>query len=116
MEEPLPRERKFIVLESFLHVLLTNCSICGQAVGNLNFSVMGTLVVVEGGVQATGKVPGGEASRLFEGAALEPATSSWPLACSSRVAWWLQPSDALVLKSSWSAPSTTTRGPNCSQQ
>ncbi|KAL3247728.1 hypothetical protein MRX96_056805 [Rhipicephalus microplus] len=25
-----------------------NCSICGQVVGNLNFSVMGTLVAVEG--------------------------------------------------------------------
>ncbi|KAH8033096.1 hypothetical protein HPB51_006997 [Rhipicephalus microplus] len=48
MEEPLPRERKFIVFESSLHELLTNCSICGRAVSNLNFSVMGTLVVVEG--------------------------------------------------------------------
>ncbi|KAL3190106.1 hypothetical protein MRX96_020424 [Rhipicephalus microplus] len=34
--------------ESSLHELLTNCSICGQEVGNVNFSVMGTLVGVEG--------------------------------------------------------------------
>ncbi|KAL3187812.1 hypothetical protein MRX96_024566 [Rhipicephalus microplus] len=48
VEEPLQKERKFIVFESSLRELLTNCSVCGQAVGILKFSVMGTLVVVEG--------------------------------------------------------------------
>lgn len=48
VEEPLHAERKFIVFESSLRELLANCSVCGQAVGNLNFSVVGTLVTVEG--------------------------------------------------------------------
>ncbi|KAL3213444.1 hypothetical protein MRX96_035377 [Rhipicephalus microplus] len=48
VEEPLHRERKFILFESSLRELLANCSVCGQAVGNQNFSVMGTLVVVDG--------------------------------------------------------------------
>ncbi|XP_075738589.1 uncharacterized protein LOC119166761 isoform X6 [Rhipicephalus microplus] len=46
VEEPFPWERKFIVFESYLRELLINCTICGQAVGNLNFSVMGTLDVI----------------------------------------------------------------------
>ncbi|KAL1437561.1 hypothetical protein MTO96_048836 [Rhipicephalus appendiculatus] len=48
VEEPLHAERKFIVFESSLRELFANCSACGQALGNLNFSVVGTLVVVEG--------------------------------------------------------------------
>ncbi|KAL1444009.1 hypothetical protein MTO96_045717 [Rhipicephalus appendiculatus] len=48
VEEPLHAEQKFIVFESSLRELFANCSACGQALGNLNFSVVGTLVVVEG--------------------------------------------------------------------
>ncbi|KAL1487067.1 hypothetical protein MTO96_008368 [Rhipicephalus appendiculatus] len=48
VEEPLHAERKYTVFESSLRKPFANCSVCGQALGNLNFSVVGTLVVVEG--------------------------------------------------------------------
>ncbi|KAH7961481.1 hypothetical protein HPB52_009362 [Rhipicephalus sanguineus] len=48
VEESLHAERKFIVFESSLRDLLAKCSVCGQAVGDLKFSVVGTLVTAEG--------------------------------------------------------------------
>ncbi|KAH8033541.1 hypothetical protein HPB51_013618 [Rhipicephalus microplus] len=115
MEEPLPRERKFIMFESFLYELLTNCSICGQAFGNLNFSFMGTLVVVEGMCEQLQKLRW-RSQPLVRGS--EAGAGNFLLAAGmlTRAALWLQPSDALVLKSSWSAPATTTTGPTCSLQ